>query len=530
MPRRHLGLAVLLAIAAPLIFAFCHHRVVASLGDDSVSYLVLARFLSPFASDPLTAPWAGYSSHFPPLFPLLLAFTGGAQDFLVAHLAVAACAVVALAMVYAYGALRFESAAAALLLAISFLLLPTAWISVNGILSEPLYLALSLGALVYHERRVEKNGSGPSYVLFGLLLASAYLTRVAGIALLAAYTAHGVAGAISRRKLPSPKEFLPILIALALQGLWIGLRPPLQSNGYEVDLRTILDHWVADPGHVASISWNSLWGGWISSFTAHSDAPPAMRIVFGLAGILGIAGAVCGARRNRLDSWYVLASLAMLFLWVFNEDNQRRLLYPIVPLLLVHAAEALVGGVARFPARVRLAMLGTMLLVPLLSVPASLLVLERSSDRAPLVPGFEYSAATMTEFYTTSSPAQANALAFQHAAVLAGLQSLEKATPAGSRVMWMRPEYVALLGRREGVPWYFSWDRATLAREIRRTGTTHLVVTRLFKSDLAGRGGDAFAAIAIDTPGYLRLSMLIRSPGSGAEEFVLLEVDRAALD
>src|SRR5450432_2009230 len=165
-----------------------------------------------------------------------------------------------------------------------------------------------------------------------------------------------------------------------------------------------------------------------------------------------------------------------------------------------------------------------------MTMPASLLVLEKSLDRAPLIEGFAYSAASMTQYYTSVNLTRGHSDAAQNAAVLAGLESLDRITPPGSRVMWMRPEYVALLGRRPGVAWYHEWDRATLAREIRRTETGYLTASRLFKSDLAGRDGDAFAALAVDSPPYLRAAFVITAPGTTGQEFVLLEVDRVALD
>src|SRR5476649_1474644 len=150
--RRHGAFLALLALVVPAMVAVYWQGVVASLGDDSLSYLTLARYLSPFSSDPLTAPWAKYHSHFPPLFPLMLVFTGGAQSLLAAHLMVGAWALAALCLVYRYAALRLESTLAGLAVAVIFLLAPSAWISIRGVLSEPMYLALSLAALLYHDR------------------------------------------------------------------------------------------------------------------------------------------------------------------------------------------------------------------------------------------------------------------------------------------------------------------------------------------------------------------------------------------
>ena len=136
----------------------------------------------------------------------------------------------------------------------------------------------------------------------------------------------------------------------------------------------------------------------------------------------------------------------------------------------------------------------------------------------------------MTQYYTSVSLTRGRIDAAQNAAVLAGLESLDRITPPGSRVMWMRPEYVAILGHRAGVPWYFGWDQAKLAREIRTTGADYVIVARLFKSDLAGKLADAFAAFTLVRPPYLRARLIIPNPINGNQEFILLEVDRAALD
>ncbi|HEX7558117.1 MAG TPA: hypothetical protein VF386_02920, partial [Usitatibacter sp.] len=338
--RRHGAFLVLLALAVPATIAFSWEGVSASLGDDSMSYLTVARYLSPFSSDPLAAPWAKYHSHFPPLFPLTLVFTGGAQSLLAAHLMVGAWALAALCLVYRYAALRLESAFAGLAVAVIFLLTPSAWISIRSVLSEPMYLTLSLAAILYHDRCLAENAARRAWVVFALLLAAAYLTRAAGIALIAAYAVHLAVRAILRRKRPTLWAFLPLAVPVLLSGLWLALRPQPDVDNYRMTMQDVLQVWLTNP-RIAVISMESLFGGWMATFTGDSGVGSSMRLAFGAVGLMGVAGAFLGAWRNRLDSWYVLASLAMLFLWVFPEDNERRLLYPLIALLLVHAAQAL---------------------------------------------------------------------------------------------------------------------------------------------------------------------------------------------
>ena len=58
----------LLALAAaPLFIAFTWQPTIATVGDDSVSYLAIARWFAGSAGAHLE-PWLAWHSHFPPLF------------------------------------------------------------------------------------------------------------------------------------------------------------------------------------------------------------------------------------------------------------------------------------------------------------------------------------------------------------------------------------------------------------------------------------------------------------------------------
>src|SRR5258705_2239689 len=94
------GLVFLLFVAAPVAF-FTWQSQLATFGDDSASYLTLANYFSPSGSA-IVSQWAGYHSNFPPLFPLLLALTGGAQDLHMAYALVAASAALCTAVFYRY--------------------------------------------------------------------------------------------------------------------------------------------------------------------------------------------------------------------------------------------------------------------------------------------------------------------------------------------------------------------------------------------------------------------------------------------
>src|SRR3979411_2178352 len=112
--RSHAPFLPLLLLVVPAMIHFTGSDAIASIGDDSIAYLMLARhILNP--EDVLNRAWVGYQSHFPPLFPAVLAITGGASNLAIAHQAVAVAAILSIVLVYRYAALLLGGNAAGLL-------------------------------------------------------------------------------------------------------------------------------------------------------------------------------------------------------------------------------------------------------------------------------------------------------------------------------------------------------------------------------------------------------------------------------
>jgi hypothetical protein len=513
--------------AAPLFAAFAWQSTIAGIGDDSVSYLVVARWFDG-SIDATLAPWLAWHTHFPPFFPMVLAAVGGAHDLLAAHLAVAAFAVVSVYLVARYAARRLESDWGGFWVAVAFLALPTAWLSAKGILSETLFLALTLGALLVHDRWIARGPARDGgYVAFAVLLALACSTRAAGVTLAAAYVVHEGLRAVRARRL-APAAWIPLAAVAACAVAWPLLRPG--GHAYGETIRQVLAGWLERPADALEVTLHTFPAGWVSSFFAEGDVAAPMRASALVIGVFALAGSVRAALANRLDGWYVLFTAVLVFAWVFGVENMRRLLYPILPFALLHAAELVAALVRR--ARVRHANLAIAALcaAPLAaSLPATLLIAGKARDRGPFVEGSRYAAADITDYYRVMNLPQARMLAAKHAASLGGLEALRTATPPGARVMWMRPEYVALLGQRQAVAWYYAWDERAFAMHVRDDRVDYIAVAGMSKSDLAMSAGDPAAPLRYAAP-YARPVLRIGNPFSLLEDFILLQVDRAALD
>jgi hypothetical protein len=268
--------------------------------------------------------------------------------------------------------------------------------------------------------------------------------------------------------------------------------------------------------------------GWIASFYAYTWTAPLPHAVFSILLFLGIAGAMQRAWRNALDGWYVLISLALTFFWMYPQDAARRLLYPVVPLLIVHAALFLSFLVQRIaPARRRWIFLAAGALPLAICVPASMLLLQKALMRDP-VPGTSYAYADITDYFLYVNEAQARGAAGATLATFAGFDAVAAATPPQAKVMWMRPEYVALLAHREPVAYENEWDSLRLAREIARTGTGYVIFAEVYKVDINMTMRHPKEVLG-DVPKYSREVLAIANPVTRRREFVLYEVDRAQL-
>jgi len=527
--RATAAFGLLLLAAFPAYIAFDWHHGLAGLGDDSVSYLIQAQVYSGTASAAVRE-WAGTATHFPPLFPLLLAASGAGHDMLRAHLVVAGCAALSLGAVFAFAARTAGDRRAALALVALFVLTPTAWISTLGVLSDPPYLLASFAFLAWH-RDDERAPSTRRLALMGVLLASVVLTRSAGVALVAAFAVH--AGLrLARRELPPRALLLPLSIAVAAGLAWIALRVPLVGENYGLVLRNV-SAWIArDPANFFAAIARQLANAWIASFTAEPAVAPVVRVFLLALAACAVAGAVRAARRGRLDGWYALAYLAMLSVWLFPQEIMRRLLYPLLPLALLHAGELLYFLARRAsPPRAWLAPALGATLVILLAAPALVATAQRARDRVPPLAGSALELAGMTAYYTTIADAVARAHAGRDLAVLAGLEAIAARTPADARVMWMRPDYVALLGNRAAVPWLYreGFDGALV--RMRDGGVTHVVVASVVKGDLDGEGAPEreFVTAEALAPFTRATAFVVDNAARPGEELRLIEIDRPAL-
>jgi hypothetical protein len=325
----------LFAVLAPLAIAFAWQGQLASFGDDSASYLTLANYFSP-SGDPIVSEWAGYHANFPPLLPLLLAITGGVHNLHMAYVLVALFGAAGVALFYRYAALELGRTRRAS----RGDSLPAHDDGMDRAERRAERVALSVRIdgepRVLPEANCERQPSTGEWLLFGFLLACAALSRAIGILLLGAYLVHLAVAAWKERRLVA-RAWIPAIVVVVLVGLWYAFRPKAPTDMYGVASTWVMGWWLGNPGEMLHGATNLLFSGWVRSFMADHDVTLGAKIVFGAVGVLGFVEALLRAKRNRLDGWFVLLSLGVIFVWTFTPETTRRLLYPLVPLMILYA-------------------------------------------------------------------------------------------------------------------------------------------------------------------------------------------------
>ena len=435
--------AVVTGAFAWLSVRFAWQPVLASFADDSASYLVMGQVLSPWGPPPAPVAEAFVREAFyPPLFPLLLGLTGAAYHMAWAHALTALCLAGVLPLVYLLGARWLDDARGGLLALVALALLPSLWIHVKGILSEPLFCLILLALFLV----LEEEKTGKSMWTASLLMAALVLTRTAALVPVAAYAAW----ALTRRGRSRARLLSPAAVALAAYGAWVLLRPAGTSDDY---MRI-----VAERGHsiaAAPDPWLALAASLARQANAQAEAWAGSLILFwpqgqvvrlalvALIGALALAGLVLRLRDGRADAWMAGAYLGTFLVWPFY-DQMTRFLFPLLPVLILYAllaASALARALRRPPTGAQALVA---LLVASLAIPALAFIQGRARAPGPVT--------LITDWYRTPDLDEARRRAQVHLDLMADMEAIHGLTQPSDRVMWVTPSYVALLAQRRGVP------------------------------------------------------------------------------
>ncbi|KPJ98836.1 MAG: hypothetical protein AMJ60_06965, partial [Desulfobacterales bacterium SG8_35] len=259
--RADLHFLLLLLLLTALYLFWTWNPEVAGLGGDNGIYLLTARSYSPWSPPSLIAQHFAAHSQYPPLFPLVLGLLGGGESILAAHLINTACLLLAFLAIRAWLVALGLQKTTANLVVIFIALLPGTVKLAMFILSENLYLLLSVLALLL-VLLAERKNSSLLLIIAAFVIVGATLTRTAGIALAAAFCLYLTCRRPARALLPALATLAPLAIFA-----WYKSRSAAEHAGY---LDALISNYSSNTATKVlkqiQIESVSLWQGWLANF------------------------------------------------------------------------------------------------------------------------------------------------------------------------------------------------------------------------------------------------------------------------
>ena len=432
--RHHVWLIVALAPIAALYFCWTWSGEIGSIFNDGTSYLVMAQHYAPgHAADSVTA--AAAFSRFPPLYPLLLAWSGAAFDLHLAHALTTALLLLGLVALYAWMRSTGLSSAQAALLMLSFAALPGSWLAGLLIQSEYPYLLWSLLALAllsaHHEQPRDEW-----LLAAAIAVAAATLTRTAGITLLPPLL-------LAALRTGRRTALLSMAVALLPVALWHTLHRT-QGDGYGDYLAYSYDHhpWSFLRQQLHDVLF-FLRQGFAQNLRQTTQAGPLTDFV----GCLCLAAATWRAVRLKPDGVYAAGYAAILLLWPYPGEIPR-LLWVVLPVLLVQPILLIAGWRRESPdaTPARLLTAASAALLMCMALPA----IGDAADRYRSAADSGLPGARGFESWYTTVPAESTLHVGTELSLIEALRHIPDVVPEEDCVISVRADWINYYARRRG--------------------------------------------------------------------------------
>ena len=378
-----------------------------------------------------------------------------------------------------------------------------------------------------------------------MLLALCILTRTVGFALLVALMVRegllaGRSTAASRGPKAASRQIwqqllavataapaltLPVVLAIAAHAAWSWMGPEVDWGYLGQAVHNYRAVAGSDEHHVLSqLARNVAAAGsaWLISVLHHwhTLTEPRSLVAAGF-GILAIGGTLARARRLELDALYVLCYLGVVVVWPYRSE-MHRFLYPVLPLLLMHAVDAFAGLCARFTPRMSRSLVCFVLpaLVATLYAPSLGFLLNRAAYEED---GEAYAFRHITQFYQIPELAIAKNVSARMGQIIEDVRRIGSTTPVDAKVLWVKPNFMAVLARRRGVltP---RVERADFYQAVLDSGADYALL-----SEALARGNrDGMRAYPRFAP-FTRTLWQRVDPANGRRRSALLAIDRSRL-
>jgi hypothetical protein len=426
-------LFLLVIISGLYIFWVWNHEL-AGFGGDNAVYLLTAAFYSPWTASSSIAEHFANHSQYPPFYPFLLAIFGGGKSILAAHLFTAVCLLLALVAMRiwltAHGIASTTANLAVLLIAI----LPGTIKISMFILSENLYLLLSLSVLSLASFS-EKKDNSLLLIMAAILVASATLTRTVGVSLAAAFCLY-----LALKK--PTRSLLCGLIALAPLIIHTVFRK-FQAMEHASYVDALVLHYSDDT--LAKIieqiqkESNFLWQGWLANFEAGMA-----NIIIGLFLGLCLLSIVVRIYQRKLDGYYLLFYFTIILLWPYPAEA-KRLIYVVLPIMVGQCLffMNLIPSISLGKIYIRPVSVFTLAIL-IVSLPGTVLIIDRFLQ--PLPAELEPFRRNKFLYYSNHQIAHENLLYAK--TLIVDLKILNTKLPQEATIYGIKPSIISLYSQR----------------------------------------------------------------------------------
>lgn len=439
---------------ALLYYGWTWSYQLADFGGDNATYLLTARQFSPWATPDTVAAYFASQSQYPPLYPLVLAIFGGGSSVLIAHLITTTALLLAFVVFYFWSRRLDFTQGRATAAVVLFAMLPGTYMHALSILSENLYLLLTLlsfFAIASYETDRKQDWLWTAAVA----VACAALTRSVGICLIAAFFLYL---ALHR----PPRFWLLGLVAVAPMLAW-QVSGQQTAPGY---LSSLLEQYSSEPlaallDHLSRES-RMLWIGWVGNFSWSPIGAPVMAAVGGIC----LLGAVVRLWQRKLDGLYVALYFLLILIWPYPAEASRFLLV-LIPVLLVQGALLIdswrkLKNVAEARFYPSLVLFGA---VAIIAAPSLLLTAQRFFLTPP-----EFADLKRTVSWYAIDPQEASYGVLSDKLLIDHIKSIDMHTEQTDCVYSIKPSIIGFYANRIAViPPRLNWDSAAADAYLDRT-------------------------------------------------------------
>lgn len=324
------GLIFLVFIVISIIYVqWTWTGVIGQFGGDNAWYLHTAKFLSPYSLHTEATLYFAKYSPYPPLVPIILALSGGAESIYVAHLVTVLFLLGSFVLLYIWASRVIDSKMAAIGVVLVFASSSMTYMHALEILSENYYLFFCLLSLVLVEYARKREAEFRVLMLASLLAGAAVLVRSIGVSMICAFVIYiWINHPVAWRGRLYVILFSPLLLSKSLNfkvdnsSSYVDMMSDKLSTFNS--LSDVTAHFYA---HIERFIY-----AWVNLFGVSTTGGI---IIVGVTGILSVVGLAVRIKGKHLDGLYVLMYFLVILLWPFAFEAERYL-YPVVAIMIVH--------------------------------------------------------------------------------------------------------------------------------------------------------------------------------------------------